>query len=232
MFFFEGAICVYQRDYILRLIEQMTGMLGKMLGLQHEEKHEEALTLIDETLKRMFGLNRKLIGGLPERELLELLQQNGLTDNGKLWSVAKLLDTEADSLEELGDADAAERSREKSLYLLLVLHRQDPGEALQEEVSSAAESLLIRLNAIDLPTDTLELLFPYLEETGRFAKAEDVLFELLERADSESERAKRIESGRAFYERLAALDEERLSAGGLSPEEVRQGLSDLQEARA
>ncbi len=57
----------------------------------------------------------------------------------------------------------------------------------------------------------------YCEQLGRFATAEDVLFEMLDRGDDVAE------TGPAFYDRLLAKTETELQDGDLPRNEVEDG---------
>jgi hypothetical protein len=63
-----------------------------------------------------------------------------------------------------------------------------------------------------------------LEALGRYADAEDALFELI---DERPEDARPVEEAIAFCQRLRPLEPEQLADGGLSLEEVNATLSEL-----
>jgi Flp pilus assembly protein TadD len=72
------------------------------------------------------------------------------------------------------------------------------------------------------------MIFRYYEKTGRYAQAEDVLFEMLEANPSDSDlRA----SGAAFYARLKKKSPTDLAVGNLSRDEVEEGLEKLKSMK-
>ena len=96
------------------------------------------------------------------------------------------------------------------------LHRLDPVPEV--------EGLLYKLSNYDLPGRTKTLLFRYFEQTGSFANAENTLYELL---DADPEDREILESGKAFYRRLLHQSDAVLVAGGLTRDEVEDGLMKL-----
>jgi len=101
-------------------------------------------------------------------------------------------------------------------------------EALAQ-AEDRAEHLLTELETIDLPRDTILRLFRYRAATGRFAEAENALFDLVERDLANSAV---IDEGRAFYRRLLDLEAEQLAAGELPRDEVNDGLAELEASVA
>jgi len=77
-------------------------------------------------------------------------------------------------------------------------------------------------------------LLPYYERAGRYADAEDVLYELLTetRTLDAGEFETGADVGAAFYGRLLARADAELGAGGLPREEVEEGRHTLEQMRA
>jgi hypothetical protein len=63
-----------------------------------------------------------------------------------------------------------------------------------------------------------------LEALGRYADAEDVLFEAI---DADPDDPGPVDTAIAFCQRLLALDPEALAAGGLPLDEVKASLAEL-----
>lgn len=80
----------------------------------------------------------------------------------------------------------------------------------------------VHLHTLDAPT--LAALARHAESTGAYDRAEDVLFTWL---DLEPDAA--FDAGMAFYERMWGLPEARLTAGGLTSNEVLEGMRTLQQ---
>jgi hypothetical protein len=90
------------------------------------------------------------------------------------------------------------------------------------------QELIQKLSEYEMPLHIQRKLFRYYEQTGMYARAENVLFDYLERSpDTEM-----FANGAEFYQRLALKSETDLQAGELSHEEVeesRQQLEQMQE---
>jgi tetratricopeptide (TPR) repeat protein len=212
---------MYRRDYLLRLMEQMNEAAGTMLGLKRQGKPLEALQTAEEMWKRLLGMNAKLFHSLPEEEIVSLLTHQGIVQTEKLLIAARLLKEEGDAYETLGENEPAYRRRLKALQLMLAADHYGAGT---EWIDYPAEldDVLANLRGYRLPPGTLRRLWHYLEQRGRYAAAEDRLYELLE---AEPEAAG---EGVKFYERLLGLEDSRLEAGNLPREEVLDGMRLLQ----
>ncbi|MGA7160728.1 MAG: DUF6483 family protein [Bacteroidota bacterium] len=80
-----------------------------------------------------------------------------------------------------------------------------------------------KLKGADIPVHLNKKLFHFYESTGEYAKAEDVLFEIIRKEPSFSENAIR------YYERLKEKSDEELSRGNISRKEIEKGLIELRE---
>ncbi|MCM3748306.1 DUF6483 family protein [Paenibacillus pasadenensis] len=203
---------MFQRDYFMRMIEQMAEVSAAILGLKKAGKQEEALQVIEELLDKHFRMNARLLKGLSDEDLVRMMSRSGVPDASMLHALALLVKEEADLHEESGREGLAFQSRLKSLHLLLRVSslgaEPSPDDTIREQ--------LRRLAAYELPPATKRLLACWREEQGEYAMAEDLWHELLE--DGELEPAEMGE----FYRRLLPLEEAALTAGGLSRSEVRE----------
>lgn len=226
---------MFRNDYVMRLIEQFGSTLAAMLGLKKQMKPQEAMELVGETYKRLFGLNPNLLRMLSERDLSELLSREGEATAEKMLIIAGLMKEEAELCRELGREDDSYRLNVKALHLTL-FSANEHTSAEWIDVRGQIAELLARLSGYELSGETKLKLWTYYDSTGRFADAEDVLFELLDecgesQADpSACERLYR--QALQFYERLLTLDEAVLEAGRLPLGEVRDGLAEVQRRAA
>lgn len=145
----------------------------------------------------------------------------------KCWLVATLLKAEGEIYEDQLDENHSYSSFLKACNLFLEALYDQYGQR-EIEPAQEIEALLGRLENYELPWRSMELLFWYFERTGRYSKAEDMLFDLLETESSdEEERDALLEKGEAFYARLFLKSEEALAAGNLSHEEITESLTRL-----
>jgi tetratricopeptide (TPR) repeat protein len=211
------------KDYILRLAEHFGRSLAIILRLRQYNQHEEALIYIDDLFLKQVGLTSSFINSLSEEMLVKTFTLMGkLNIQSCLWS-AVLLKAEGDIYSDLENPTESYYRYLKALHLFLAAHLQDPTTAdvdLYQEVGVLQK----HLDEYEIPAQTRSLLFAYYEQRGLYAKAEDVLFDLLE-TDPKPEI---FESGKAFYGRLQTRSVMDLRAGNLSQEEVSEGLAHLQ----
>ncbi|MDQ1910628.1 DUF6483 family protein [Paenibacillus sp. GD4] len=226
---------MYQRDYILRLIKQAAEAIHKVMFLRKNRQLEEAMALLNQAMKQLLGLNSDLVRALSVKDLLLLLSKTGEVDLGKTLALGDMLKAEALLLDDLGEVQGARQCRLKAAELLLTARIPD---ALEGEWRDAfivlIDELLIPVERSSKPEGLLTLLFPYYNETGRWAKAEDALFHYIEAISGGGKEEQLLEllyRGAEMVQPWTGLSEQELSAGGLSSEEVEELLRELQEMK-
>jgi len=219
------------KDYILRMAERFGRYLAIIIGLRQSNKHEEALIYIDDLFLQTTGLTTGFINSASEDMLLNLLSPLGVLNVEKCLWMAMLLKEEANIYENMGQPTESYYRYLKSLFLFIEVSQRD--SAVQElDIDAAISDILNKLAEYELPFKTQERLFRYYEKTGKYAKAEDVLFEMVE-AEIEASGNKEaiIQQGMAFYGQLMKKSAAALQEGNLSREEVEEGLAQLQAMR-
>lgn len=216
---------MFQRDYFMRMIEQMTEVVGRLMALRQEKKQEEALTSIDELLNRQFRLSGKLIRSLSDEDIVKMMTVRGVVETADLHAIALLMKQEAVLLDELDQPDQSYLVRIKALHLFIRLALLD-AEPLLRTPSEEAGELAASLRRYELPQATKELMLQWHEAEGRYDQAENVLDELF--ADG----LLPLEEADAFYRRLLLLPDEKLVEGGLPRDEVVEGQRRLSDNRA
>ncbi|MBT2292474.1 hypothetical protein J7E73_25735 [Paenibacillus albidus] len=207
---------MFRRDYIVRMIEDMTAMVAKVFTLKQERKTTEALWEIDELLNRHFRLNSRLLNSLSLEDIIDMFRLGGVIESDKLQGVARLLKEEG-SIYRSNENDEAALFREmKALHLYLSADLHGADRSLLQ-MTREIDELISIVEAYRLPAKTERLLLTYLEGMGRYSKAEDSLYRLIEQGeDVEAE-------GAGLYERLLLKAPEELERGGLPLEEARDG---------
>src|SRR4030095_11289355 len=71
---------LYQRDYLMRQIEQVGRMLAHIMGLDKGERGEEALGMFDEAYKPLIGVGSRVVAVLDEGQLVDLLTSGSNPD--------------------------------------------------------------------------------------------------------------------------------------------------------
>jgi tetratricopeptide (TPR) repeat protein len=212
-----------QRDYILRIAEDVGRALARILYRREVKDYQAAFGFIDDQLKQTVGMGLGFIHSVSEETLLSMFTSLGRVDVDKILFIAILLKTEGDIYVEQGSADESYYSYVKSLNLFLEVLLLN-GTSHSSGGFPEVEELLGRLEEYELPRETEHLLFGYYEQVGNYAKAENVLFEIVE-ADATDDEV--IEEGKAFYMRLKGKSDAALSAGNFSRERALDGLARL-----
>ncbi len=212
------------KDYILRLAERLGRFLARIIFLQEANQQEEALILIDEAFRQATGLTTGLINSLSEETLLGMLSPHGVLNVELAFYVAALLKAEGDVYASLDKQNESYYRHLKALNLFLELFLR--GKSIDGfDLFSNIDDLVQRLAEYELPLATNQRLFQYNEKAGRFARAEDVLFEMLGADEVASDL---IQEGMAFYHRLMAKSDDELLLGNLSREEVQESLAQVE----
>ena len=220
-----------QKDYILRMIQQLSRVLIQILHLREIKDYEGALTYIDDVFKQALGFSSDLINSVPDETLLAMLTSFDVLDVEKCFLVARLLKAEGDIYVDQGNSDTSYYRYSRSLYLFFAILFSD-NSINDPDIFVEIEGLLDKLEDYELPVGIKSQLFQYYERTGRYSRAEDVLFELLEVDDEEPElESNLVKQGIAFYERLLRKKDTELVAGNFSWEEAREGLAQLKNRR-
>jgi hypothetical protein len=214
-----------QRDYILRIAEEFGRALAQVLYNRQIQDYAAAHKLVDEQCKQAFSMGIGFMRSIPEETLLSMLTSFDTLDTEKCWLLALLLKAEGDIYQDQSNASESYYSYVRSLNLILEVLLHDTTNRGIPTVPEL-EDLLSRLSEYELPTNTRLLLFRYFERTGRYARAEDVLFELFEAGDPEGDILAR---GTAFYQHLMRKSDAELSAGNFSREEAEDGLARLEK---
>lgn len=211
---------MFQRDYFMRMIEQMTEAVGQVLQLRRERKQEEALLVLEELLDKRFRLSGKLIRSLSGEDLMSMMTTNGILETDQLQAIAVLIRQESELYGELGRENESYAMSLKALhlYLRLSLAGAEPTIVNPDE---QAEGLLEELSPYELPVPTKRLLMEWREAEGRFDQVENVMHELLD------DNALGAAEAADIYRRLLLQSDDRLEAGRLPRAEVEQGLKEL-----
>ncbi len=216
-----------RKDYLTRMIEEMTEAVGEMLGLRRQQKNEQALEKLDGVLKRNFRMSEQMLRSLPPEELIQLFRQRGeAVDAESLQLVARMLQENAEIREDMGDEQEAVLARTKALHLYLYAALNGASRELVDYPSRIEEvrTLLARYR---LPAGVERLIMLYEEREGRYVQAEDAMYRMLNVSPEEDQDV--LEEGRMFYARLSALEDDQLQAGGLTRAELEEGIEALQD---
>jgi tetratricopeptide (TPR) repeat protein len=207
------------QDYIMRMVQQFSGFLVRALRLRKEGKVEEALELLGDAYGKMVGLPASLVYALSEDDLIALLRAQGRLDPERSLGLAELLREEGHTYDDVERYEESFPRYLKALRLYLEIVAED--EDLAESRIPGLEDVIEQLAGLDLPPQTTERLLAYLEESGRFDEAENVLLQRLEAMPDDPAAADAVVR---FYRRLLEKTDAELIVGGLTRDEVVDGL--------
>jgi hypothetical protein len=219
-----------QRDYILRMIEELRRVLAAIVAYREEGRWQEVAGTVDEQFRRLVGVGASEAAKLSETELTARLMRGEATQvvRDKMLFVIRLF-------KEAGDAAVAQDRLQEGHDLLLKGLELRVGTYWGEEPSEQAdfalpvEAFTGALAGSSIPPRTEALLMHHYESMGAFAKAEDALYALIEAAPDDIEV---VDWGIQFYERLQGMGDAALEAGNLPRSELDAGLAELKARKS
>src|SRR5919199_2446042 len=133
-----------QRDYILRLIEQLGQVWASLYTLVTKGQLAEGLLLIDQALQRLLGFSLAEAEALSADDLIALirlgssrLEESIIAD--QLTVLASLLREAAEIYAIQGDTDRADNQRLKTLHLFLSVLTGKGGGLSSSHVGEAVD---------------------------------------------------------------------------------------------
>ena len=214
-----------QRDYILRIAQELGSVLAQVLYNRQIKDFAAAHKLIDEQSKQIYGMGIGFMRSIPEETLLSMLTSFDTLDTEKCWLLAILLKAEGDIYEDQDSASESYYSYIRSLNLFLEVSLLGTAN-MDKNIVPEIDDLLARLSVYDLPGRSKLLLFRYFDQIHEYARAEDLLFEMLEASDVNEDA---LAYGTSFYQHLLMKSDEALSADNFSKEKALEGLSQIEK---
>jgi hypothetical protein len=206
-----------EKDYIMRMIRQFFAALASILFYKKIQSYEQEQREIENASKSLLGLDFDLIKSLEAENIIEKLSHNNDIDYDKLLITGRLLFEYAEIHKINQTIPLAFEFYSKSFKLYMKLLMSD--YEIQKDMD-VLDDIVIFLNEYELNNDTKFLLSIYYEKIGKFAKAEDLIYELVEKNyDSIFKHAQ------DFYLRLMSKQDEALIKGDLSKDELQEGLN-------
>jgi tetratricopeptide (TPR) repeat protein len=204
----------------MRQIEQVGRMLAAIIGLAKGGRGDEALGMFDEAYKPLLGVGTGVVAVLDEAQLVDMLTSGSNPDMRRVAMAMELLKTEADLYTDAGQPGAAAVRYRRAMALAGTLAARSE-RLLDREL---AADLLGRATELELSVSQRLAAARVLEALGRYADAEDALFEVIDERPDDPEP---VDQAIAFCQRLRPLDPEQLAAGGLTLQEVNDTLAEL-----
>jgi hypothetical protein len=211
-----------ESDYIMRMITQLVQALTRILRLNDAKEYPQSLLEIEKAGKFLVGVDREMTRLFSGEQLMELFGRDLSVAVPKAYVLGVLLKEEGEIRFLLGEEDAALLVLSKSLYLLLATYLDGDGP-VEESHAKEISRILDLVRQFRLGVKLEGLLVRYFEKRGEFAEGENHLFELVTQDPGH------VVMGREFYQRLLALSDAQLEAGGLPRAEVESGARELEK---
>jgi hypothetical protein len=211
---------MYQRDYLMRQIEQAARVLAAIMKMALGGKPDEALRMFDQAYQPLLGVSQRVVSTLTDEQLISLLTSGSTPDVRRVASVLEVVKGEADVHALAGNQQAAATRYRRALALAGYL----AGRSDDLLDGKLAAEVVERTDGMALSTGQRLARTRVLESLGRYADAEDGLFELIDDLPAETGP---VDAGIALYQRLLALQDADLEAGGLPREEVKASMAEL-----
>ena len=211
---------MFERDYILRMIEQFVKVIAKVLLNKETGNYDSALDEIRQGYTGIFGIDKELIAVSSAEEIITLLKLRGKDKPKVFLMLAEFLKEEAEIHKSTDDLskDQIDSTYCKSLSLYLEAVQNNHEFQTEENYKKISELIKETEGIHRLPGLSIKLLH-YFELQGEYGKAENILFELIESSPSQAPG-----EGEKFFSRLKLKSDEELLKGNFSREEIEQGL--------
>ncbi|MBP1647987.1 MAG: hypothetical protein H6Q30_1432 [Bacteroidetes bacterium] len=209
-----------ERDYFMRMINILTQMIARTLFLKNKMEFPKALQDIQTTGKTLLGIDGDLARRLSPKQIMQIFGSDLTVAVPKSYVAAILMKEEADVRALMGEEEESVLLYVRSLALLLDV-LEWANEAVEPNHVRAIDEVLEKLKGYTLSVELLDKLLGFQERMGRYDKAENVLYDILE--VNPEYRAE----GMLFYKRLLEKKDSDLELGGLPREEVVLGMEQI-----
>ncbi len=213
---------MFQRDFILRMIEQFSKVLAKVLFNKEAKNYEVAHDEIRKSYKIIFGIDCEIISISSPDEILSLLKFGNKDNPEAIIMIAELIKEEVDINHCMGvGLEELVYQYQKALSLFLEAIIASPVHQTKEYYAKVDSIVDITKN-YSSETKLMLKLLNYYEVRGNYTKAENVLFELTDLIPHEIK-----EVGIYFFEKLKSKSDEELLRGNFSRIEIEQGITEF-----
>ncbi len=202
------------------MIEQLSRFLQRALLMKEAKEYHESVAEIKKAGKVFLGLSPEAMEGLSDKDLIRLWSVGSDLDAEKCALAGQIFKAEGEIYEHQGDVERAFSSYEKSLSLVTETVNFLK-EKIPSELVGTVEFLAAHLDVGNLPLSMQKKLFATYAVIGKYAKAEDLLFDIVDQD------AAFVSEGKKFYEQLLKLPDDDLSRGNLPRGEVLESLDEL-----
>jgi len=215
-----------KKDYIMRMIEQFTNVVAKIMGLKVDNNNEEIQRVLNEALYDFTGLSETALERLSYEDLINLASGFEEINPVKCYILAELLKEKADVFARFDDKNTSFNLYLKSFNINAEVLLSNKSSCLEPNFNTIDQTI-DKIKQFALPYETQKLRLRYYEKMMKYDKAEDLLFELL---DQGVDQKTVLDEGIAYYERLMQIKPEELENGNLPIDEVLEGMKIFKDA--
>ncbi|MHC1720726.1 MAG: DUF6483 family protein [Clostridiaceae bacterium] len=206
------------------LIRKFSEVIEGILAMIEKKEYVKALNMIDNAFKEFFRLGENFFTSLSEENLLDMVKTNSILDADKCIIVSKLLMEDARVTELIYGKAEGFYLYGKSLYLYIEAFINVDGGTELDKYFKDIDLLMNKLSDYKLDMKLQKQIILYHVKNGRYAEAEDILYEMLEDKDySDDLKAYAAE----LYKALLLKDDAELEKGNLPREEIINSLDSL-----
>ncbi len=204
----------------MKLIETLSTVIARVLLKKEVKNYEGAEEELVSAAKSLAGLDLNLIKILSAEDIISLMKTSDIF-TGRCLISAELLRQYGDLLSEKGKVQDSINLYMKSLWLYLeaILTKELPEP---ENFYERVDFMIKSLSRLEFPDQLKLKVFEYYEYSGKYSKAEDVLFELVE-----SDYNNIHNTGKQFYRNLYLKTDDELTRGNFSRDEIEDGLEEI-----
>ncbi len=128
---------MFQKDYILRMIEMIGELVAGILGLLKKGKVQEASEELDRVYQEILKEDAAFFQSVPADQLTETLVKEHDYTHGHLEVLSELLYTEGEVQSAKGETNAAKAAYTKALRLYGFLEQQDKTFSFERQAKMA-----------------------------------------------------------------------------------------------
>jgi hypothetical protein len=205
------------RDYIMRMFDILIKVFERLLLLKESKNYSEALDEIEKVTKELFGLDRIFISSISDTQLFNMIGVSETLLSPNCYLLGVLFNEEAEIIKLQGNHEKSLEILERSFNFLI--------QGLKHSTTLIEQDHLFKINSViesfgekEISIETEKNLIFYYEFIGKFDKAEDLIYDLI---DFDS---KYIIDGIKFCERLLKKADSKLILGNLPREEITSSL--------
>lgn len=199
--------------------------LARVLFFRETRSYESALLELDNTGLSLLGLNTETLERLPLDGLKSVLGSESSLLQSRLYTAGVLMKEKAEIVALMGREEESAGLFMKSLRMMTEdiqgMDEIDEGKAI-----AAIDRVIAELSEYEIPVELKTRMVAYFEQTGRYDKSEDLIFEIID------ESPEFLQEGISLYERLLNKSDAELERGHLPRDEVNDALALLRKKLA